>query len=59
MSDQAWVVYDHDYGPFAISRHRTAEEAARSAAQAGYGRVAKWEFEVDFKDAIRAWEAGL
>lgn len=51
-----WVVYDHDHGPYPISVWPDAENAARSAAQQGYGRVAYWPFEKEFADAIREWE---
>ena len=52
----AWVVYDHDNGPYAISLHALPEEAARAAARAGYGKVARWPFGTDLGEAIQEWE---
>ncbi len=56
MPDAAWVANDHDHGPYAISLHATAGEAAKSSARQGYGRVARWDFGAEFGDAIREWE---
>lgn len=53
----AWVVYDHDHGPYAISLHASAATAARKAARAGYGKVGWWPYGTDLADAIKAWEA--
>jgi hypothetical protein len=52
----AWLVYDYDHGPYAISLHVSAEEAARSAARQGYGKVGFWPFGADMADAVKAWE---
>lgn len=50
------MVYDHDNGPYAIALWRYVADAARDAAQRGYGRVGWWPFGVDLTDAIRRWE---
>lgn len=52
----AWVVYDHDQGPYAIALYATCEEAAKHAARSGYGRVAQWPFGMDLADAVKEWE---
>ncbi|MCF6376941.1 hypothetical protein L2K70_04935 [Nocardioides KLBMP 9356] len=52
----AWVVYDHDMGPYAIALHHDAVSAARDSAQRGYGKVGFWAFGVEFADAIKVWE---
>ena len=52
----AWVVYDHDRGPYAISLHAQASDAAHAAARKGYGRVGWWPFDAEFSDAIKEWE---
>lgn len=51
-----WVVYDHDRGPFLMSTHRTAPEAAKKAAVQGYGKVGFVPFGADFAEAIKEWE---
>lgn len=56
QSAGAWVVYEHDYTPYAISLHSSAEDAARATAPAGYGRIAWWAFEDEFVSAVIAWE---
>lgn len=53
----AWLIYDWDHGPYAISLHGTSEDAARDAARQGYGKVGWWPFGSDLRDAIKAWEA--
>ena len=52
----AWLVYAWDYGPYAISLHDSPQDAAREAAVAGYGNVARWPFGMELADAITAWE---
>lgn len=52
----AWVIYDHDMGPYAIALHDNAVDAARGAAQRGYGKVGFWAFGAEFADAIKGWE---
>lgn len=51
-----WVVYDHDQGPFAISVHTTAENAVRSQAGGGYGRIGYWPYGVELAAAVNEWE---
>jgi hypothetical protein len=57
MSDGAWVVYEYDHGPYAIALYATAEDAARHAARAGYGKAAPWPFGLELSDAIKEWES--
>lgn len=52
----AWMVYDYDYGPYVISLHASAEEAARAAAKQGYGRVGYWAYGTQLRQAVEEWE---
>lgn len=52
----AWLVYDHDMGPYAISLHDSAPSAARDAARQGYGRVGFWPFGMELREAVDLWE---
>lgn len=54
-----WVVYDYDNGPYAISLHVSAEDASKSAARQGYGKVGWWPFGEGFRDAIKEWESPI
>ena len=51
-----WVVYSRDRGPYAISIHLTAEEAAQVAAKTGYAHAGKWPLGMELDEAIKAWE---
>lgn len=53
----AWLVYDYDHGPYAISLHDSAEGAARKAARQGYGRVGFWPFGLELREAVDQWES--
>ena len=53
----AWLVYDYDHGPYAISLHASAEDAARGAARQGYGRVGRWPYGMELREAVSLWEA--
>ncbi len=53
---EVWVVYSRDRGPYAISIHATAEEAAQVAAKTGYAHAGMWPLGMDLDDAIKAWE---
>jgi hypothetical protein len=57
VAPDAWVVYDYNHGPYAISLHATAEAATKATAGGGFGRIAPWYFGTEFNEAIRAWEA--
>lgn len=52
----SWLVYDYDYGPYAISLHESAEIAARGAARQGYGRVGFWPYGMELREAVDLWE---
>ena len=56
VRESAWVIYDHDHGPYAIALYATCEQAAQYAAQMGYGKVARWPFGMEFSEAITRWE---
>lgn len=56
--DHVWVVYSHGNGPYAISIHLTAEDAAREAAKTGYAHAAKWPLGMELGDAIKEWVSG-
>ena len=51
-----WVVYSRDRGPYAISIHLTAEEAAQVAAKTGYAHAGKWPLGMELDEAIKEWE---
>ena len=51
-----WLIYDYDRGPYAQSIHASAAEAAREAAQQGYGRVGFWPLGMELGDAVKVWE---
>jgi hypothetical protein len=53
----AWMIYDYDHGPYAISLHDTAEDAARKAARQGYGKVGFWPSGVELSEAVKRWES--
>lgn len=52
----AWLVYDYDYGPFAIALFESAEAAAKAAASQGYGRVGFWPYGLELAEAVKTWE---
>lgn len=52
----AWVLYDHDRGPYAIALYDDLEQAAREASRRGYGKVARWPFGMELAEAIKEWE---
>ena len=52
-----WLIYEYDHGPYAVSIHPSAEEAARRAAQNGYGKVGFWPFGTEFAEAVNKWDA--